>query len=89
MAGSRETGGAGLGLAIARRALLAAGGDLVAANRPAGGAEFTGWLPPHAETPAAHVPDGVHRELVVQPHRARDRIGQIDAARQLHAEAGR
>ena len=42
---NRETGGAGLGLAIARRILRAHGGDLTAANGPAGGAEFTGWLP--------------------------------------------
>ncbi|MGI8854958.1 MAG: sensor histidine kinase [Thermomicrobiales bacterium] len=42
---NRETGGAGLGLAIARRILRAHGGDLAAANREAGGAEFTGWLP--------------------------------------------
>ena len=42
---NRETGGAGLGLTIARRILRAHGGDLAAANRPAGGAEFTGWLP--------------------------------------------
>jgi signal transduction histidine kinase len=38
---SRETGGAGLGLTIARRILQAHGGDLTAANRPGGGAEFT------------------------------------------------
>jgi signal transduction histidine kinase len=42
---NRQTGGAGLGLAIARRVLLTHGGDLVAANRATGGAEFTGWLP--------------------------------------------
>ena len=42
---NRETGGAGLGLAIARRILRAHGGDLVAANRDDEGAEFTGWLP--------------------------------------------
>lgn len=42
---NRETGGAGLGLAIARRILRAHGGDLLAANGATGGAEFTGWLP--------------------------------------------
>ena len=42
---NRETGGAGLGLTIARRILRAHGGDLTAANRPTGGATFTGWLP--------------------------------------------
>jgi len=34
---SRETGGAGLGLAIARSIVLAHGGDLVLSNRPEGG----------------------------------------------------
>lgn len=42
---NRQTGGAGLGLAIARRILRAHGGDLSAANSPAGGAVFTGTLP--------------------------------------------
>jgi signal transduction histidine kinase len=42
---SRETGGAGLGLTIARRILRAHGGDLTAANASSGGAEFRGWLP--------------------------------------------
>lgn len=42
---SRETGGTGLGLAIARRILRAHGGDLVAANRTTGGAQFTGSVP--------------------------------------------
>ena len=42
---SPETGGAGLGLAIARRILRAHGGDLTAANRSTGGAEFTCSLP--------------------------------------------
>jgi signal transduction histidine kinase len=42
---SRDTGGTGLGLAIARRVLRAHGGDLVAMNRPTGGAEFSGSVP--------------------------------------------
>jgi signal transduction histidine kinase len=42
---NRRTGGAGLGLTIARRILLAHGGDLTAANRADGGAVFTGTLP--------------------------------------------
>lgn len=42
---NRATGGAGIGLAIAQRILVAHGGDLVAANRPEGGAIFTGTLP--------------------------------------------
>jgi signal transduction histidine kinase len=41
---NRQTGGAGLGLSIARNILLAHGGNLEAANRPGGGAEFKGWL---------------------------------------------
>ena len=42
---NRGTGGAGLGLAIARRILRAHGGDLTAATRPGGGAELVGTLP--------------------------------------------
>ncbi len=42
---NRHTGGAGLGLTIARRILRAHGGDFVAANSMAGGALFTGTLP--------------------------------------------
>jgi signal transduction histidine kinase len=42
---SRRTGGVGLGLAIARRALRAYDGELTATNGPAGGALFTGTLP--------------------------------------------
>jgi signal transduction histidine kinase len=41
---SRKTGGAGLGLTIARRILQAHGGDLTAANLSHGGAELTGTL---------------------------------------------
>jgi signal transduction histidine kinase len=37
---SRETGGAWLGLTIARRILQAHSGDLMAGNRAGGGAEF-------------------------------------------------
>jgi signal transduction histidine kinase len=42
---NRGTGGAGLGLAIARRAFQAHGGDLTAANHAVGGALFTATLP--------------------------------------------
>ena len=41
---NRQTGGAGLGLAIARRILRAHGGDLTAANSPSSGAVFSGTL---------------------------------------------
>ncbi|HEU0113376.1 MAG TPA: HAMP domain-containing sensor histidine kinase, partial [Thermomicrobiales bacterium] len=51
---NRRTGGAGLGLAIARRLLRAHGGDLTAANAASGGALFQARLPglagPLAET---------------------------------------
>jgi len=56
---NRRTGGAGLGLTIARRILLAHGGDLSAANSQAGGAVFTGRLPRPSRRPrqpAAPVP---------------------------------
>jgi signal transduction histidine kinase len=51
---NRQTGGAGIGLAIAQRILVAHGGSLVAANRPEGGALFTGTLPRlrHTAAPA-------------------------------------
>jgi signal transduction histidine kinase len=42
---NRRTGGAGLGLTVARRILRAHGGDLTATNRPPHGAVFTGVLP--------------------------------------------
>lgn len=42
---NRRTGGAGLGLAIARRLLQAHGGDLTVSNVETGGARFTGTLP--------------------------------------------
>ena len=42
---SRETGGAGLGLAIARCIFRAHGGDVKLENRPAGGLRAIGNLP--------------------------------------------
>ncbi len=42
---SRETGGVGLGLPIARNILRAHGGDVTLANRPTGGARATVLLP--------------------------------------------
>jgi signal transduction histidine kinase len=44
---SRETGGIGLGLAIARNIARAHGGDVTLANRPAGGLVATLRLPTH------------------------------------------
>jgi signal transduction histidine kinase len=41
---SRQTGGSGMGLTIARRILRAHGGDLTAANHSTGGAELTGCV---------------------------------------------
>lgn len=40
-----STGGAGLGLTIARRVFRSHGGDLSAENAPSGGAVLTGWIP--------------------------------------------
>ncbi len=55
---NRQTGGAGLGLATARRILQAHGGDLTAANGATGGAVFTATLPVdrHTPVPADPVP---------------------------------
>ncbi len=58
---NRQTGGAGLGLAIARRILRAHGGDLTAANRPSGGAVFTAVLPDVSES--AQQIDGSPRQV--------------------------
>ena len=57
---NRQTGGAGLGLTIARRIFQAHGGDLAAANAPEGGAVFTGTLPARGDLagPARRGPDG-------------------------------
>ncbi|BFH59475.1 sensor histidine kinase [Paenibacillus azoreducens] len=42
---NRKTGGAGLGLTIARQIFVLHGGDLTAANGPEGGAVFVGRIP--------------------------------------------
>ncbi|HLZ21248.1 MAG TPA: HAMP domain-containing sensor histidine kinase [Ktedonobacterales bacterium] len=51
---NQRTGGAGLGLTIARRILHAHGGALVAANGERGGAVFTAWVPSHSATHISH-----------------------------------
>ncbi|MDB5077331.1 MAG: histidine kinase [Chloroflexi bacterium] len=57
---NRQTGGAGLGLAIAHRILGAHGGELSAANGPAGGAVFTGTLPAAAGAPSVGAATASH-----------------------------
>jgi signal transduction histidine kinase len=53
---NRRTGGAGLGLSIARRLARAHGGEVTAANRPGGGAVFTLRLPRPADPAATAKP---------------------------------
>jgi signal transduction histidine kinase len=53
---NRRTGGAGLGLTIARNVFTAHGGDLTARNGPSGGAIFIATAPISAEQPAASNP---------------------------------
>jgi signal transduction histidine kinase len=55
---NRRTGGAGLGLAIARRILLAHGGNLAVRNGVEGGAIFTGTLPRPSPGAAGTAGDG-------------------------------
>jgi signal transduction histidine kinase len=50
---SRETGGAGLGLTIARNAIRSMGGDVELANRPEGGLRVTVILPVAGAEPSA------------------------------------
>jgi two-component system sensor histidine kinase CpxA len=58
---ARDSGGVGLGLAIARRALRVHGGTVTAANAPGGGLVVTLRFPA-AVTPSPHVADSSLRE---------------------------
>jgi signal transduction histidine kinase len=53
---SRETGGVGLGLAIALSAVQAQGGELLLANRPAGGLRAVVRLPRQMAEPRGSAP---------------------------------
>jgi signal transduction histidine kinase len=69
---NRQTGGAGLGLTVARRILQAHGGDLTAANRAEGGAVFTGRLPlERSSLPSPVTPEGARAFDDVSGERAR------------------
>lgn len=64
---STKTTGVGLGLSISQRIMQSHGGEILAANREQGGAEFTMCLPlrggtPHADRPADH-----HATIVPSP----------------------
>ena len=64
---NRQTGGTGIGLAITQRILAAHGGRITAANRPEGGAVFTGWLP---------LPDTTNLPSSVGEGREGERLGR-------------
>ncbi|HEU5328613.1 MAG TPA: HAMP domain-containing sensor histidine kinase [Thermomicrobiales bacterium] len=72
---NRRTGGAGLGLAIARRILLAHGGDLTARNRAEGGAIFTGTLPLPKSCGASAPVEGHAVQPAVEP------VAELDTSR--------
>ena len=67
---SRETGGVGLGLAIARSVVRAHGGELTLANRPGGGLTATARLPFGAER-GAGVRNGPITSVLRAPRRHR------------------
>jgi signal transduction histidine kinase len=68
---NRRTGGAGLGLAIARRLLRAHGGDLTAGSATTGGALFTGHLPTMPSRP----PDAANGALPARSREDREADG--------------
>ncbi|OAN48999.1 two-component sensor histidine kinase [Magnetospirillum moscoviense] len=51
---NRDTGGTGLGLAVARAAIRAHGGDVILSNRPEGGLTVTAQIPNAPIIPAAN-----------------------------------
>lgn len=51
---NRDTGGTGLGLAVARAAIRAHGGDVTLANRPEGGLTVTAHIPTGRDAPAGN-----------------------------------
>jgi signal transduction histidine kinase len=57
---SRETGGAGLGLALVRAAVAAHGGDVMLGNRPEGGLRATVTLPVGAGVQAEEAQPWLH-----------------------------
>jgi two-component system sensor histidine kinase PilS (NtrC family) len=60
---TRRTGGSGLGLSIAHRAVQAHGGALIASSSPGGGATFAMVLPRRTGRGRASIEDGRLREL--------------------------
>lgn len=66
---TREHGGMGLGLAIARHLVGAMGGTIVAASNPGGGARFWFTLPLAAPAPAVPTPGAVERGE--EPHQVK------------------
>ena len=60
---SRDGGGSGLGLAVARSVMHRHGGDIVMSNRQGGGLVVSIFLPHGAGTPARHLAGGVRRTV--------------------------
>lgn len=86
LSSTRRHGGTGLGLAICRRLVDAMGGQIRAANKPDGGAEFVLELPlrlPEAQSSEARTESGVRKPvldghgmkvLVVEDHPVNSRL---------------